>query len=216
MSSYEFTAFEHEGWIATMLDNDKARGHASTFIDPIAKSLLRIGLTANAVTWLGALATTAICVYFIPRGQFLAAGIWYGILASSDLLDGTMARISGTSGRWGAFLDSTLDRVVDAAVIGAMTYFCMVDGQPTWSVVAGFIAIAAAQITSYIRAKAESIGIECKVGLAERSERSITAWLSLLVTGCGLFVIHYALLLLAVASSVTVAQRMMHVAKQLT
>ena len=199
-----------------MLDNDTARGHASRFIDPIAKSLLKLGISANAITWFGALATVAISVYFIPRGAFLAAGIWYGLFSSSDLLDGTMARISGTTGKYGAFLDSTLDRFVDAAVISAMTYYCMTHAQPTWSVVAGFIAIATAQITSYIRAKAESIGLECKVGLAERSERSIAAWLALLITGCGFFVIHYVLLLLAVASTITVAQRMVHVRKQLS
>lgn len=199
-----------------MLDNDAARGRAATLIDPIAKLLLKFGLSANSVTWAGALATCVVSLYFIPRGEFLVAGIGYGVLGSSDLLDGTMARLAGTTGRWGAFLDSTLDRVVDAAVVSAMTYFCMTDGQPTWSVVAGFTAIATAQITSYIRAKAESIGIECKVGFAERSERSIVAWLALMVSGFGFFVIHYALLLLAVASTITVAQRMMHVSKQLS
>lgn len=199
-----------------MLDNDAARGRVAAAIDPVAKLLLRFGITANSVTWVGALATTAVSLYYIPRGAFLAAGIWYGLLGTSDLLDGTMARISGTSGRWGAFLDSTLDRVVDAAVLSAMTYYCMATDQPTWSVAAGFVAIATAQITSYIRAKAESIGIECKVGIAERSERSIIAWLALVVSGIGIFVIHFALLLLAVASTITVAQRMIHVSKQLS
>lgn len=199
-----------------MLDNDTARGHASRFIDPVAKLLLRLGISANAVTWFGALATVTVSVYFIPQGSFLAAGIWYGIFASSDLLDGTMARISGSTGKYGAFLDSTLDRFVDAAVVSAMTYYCMTHGQPTWAIAAGFVAIATAQITSYIRAKAESIDIECKVGLAERSERSILAWLTLLITGFGIFVIHYALVVLAVASTITVMQRMAHVAKQLS
>lgn len=198
-----------------MLDNDKARGHAAMVVEPIAKGLLKIRLTPNAVTWIGAISTTLTSVYFIPRGQFLAAAIWYGILASGDLLDGTMARLSDASGRLGAFLDSTLDRFVDAAVVSAMTYYCMTHGQPVWASVAGFVAIAAAQITSYIRAKAESLGIDCKVGFAERSERSIAAWAALFISGLGVFVIHWALLILAVASSVTVAQRMMHVAKQL-
>lgn len=199
-----------------MLDNDKARGHAAMVVEPIAKGLLKIRLTPNAVTWIGALSTIFISVYFIPRGQFLAAAIWYGILASGDLLDGTMARLSDSSGRLGAFLDSTLDRFVDAAVISAMTYYCVTHSQPIWASIAGFVALSTAQITSYIRAKAESLGIDCRVGIAERSERSLTAWAVLLISGLGVFVIHWGLLLLAIASSITVAQRMVHVAKQLS
>lgn len=198
-----------------MLDNDTARARAAWFLDPIAKGLLRLGFTPNSITWIGAIGTTAICLYFIPRGEFLAAAIWYGIMASADLLDGTMARMSGRSGDLGAFLDSTLDRFVDAAVISTMTYYCFVHQQPTWSVVSGFIALAAAQVTSYIRAKAEALGIDCRVGIAERSERSIVAWLALLISGFGFFVIHLALFALAIASSITVAQRMVHVSKQL-
>lgn len=198
-----------------MLDNDRARGHVAALIDPVARMLLKLKFTANAVTWIGAITTTAISVSYIPRGEFLAAAIWYGILASSDLVDGTMARLSGTSGLWGGFLDSTLDRVVDAAVVSSMIFYCFTHDQPTWSVIAGFIALASAQLTSYIRAKAESIGLSCKVGIAERSERSIAAWLAMLISGLGIFVIHYALLLLAIASTITVMQRMVHVSKQL-
>ena len=199
-----------------MLDNDRARSNTAPIIEPLARGLLRLKLTANAVTWIGAVSTTFVSLYFIPRGQFLAAAISYGILASSDLLDGTMARLSNSSGQLGAFLDSTLDRFVDAAVVGAMTYYCVTHNQPTWATASGFIALVTAQITSYIRAKSESLGIDCRIGIAERSERSLIAWIGLLFTGLGYFVINWVLLLLAIASSITVMQRMNHVAKQLS
>ncbi|MCX6404757.1 MAG: CDP-alcohol phosphatidyltransferase family protein, partial [Actinobacteria bacterium] len=118
--------------------------------------------------------------------------------------------------RWGAFLDSTLDRVVDAAVlISIAAYFLTTTPVQTSATVATAIALVMGQMTSYIRAKAESLGVQCKVGLAERAERTFVVWISLLISGLGWFCLTGAMYLLAVITTFTVIQRVVHVRKQL-
>ncbi len=198
-----------------MLDNAQARSLAATIIEPAARGLLRVGLTPDMVTWLGALAVIANAIFVIAPGHWVLGAVLYGLLGLSDVLDGTMARLSGTSGNWGAFLDSTLDRVVDAAVLIAIAMFYYEHPQQNWILLTILIALTAGQLTSYIRARAEAVGATCRVGFAERAERSIILWLGMLLTGLGLNVLPFALVILAVASTITVAQRIVHVRKQL-
>jgi CDP-diacylglycerol--glycerol-3-phosphate 3-phosphatidyltransferase len=141
----------------------------------------------------------------------------FGAFGLIDLLDGTMARMLGTAGPWGAFLDSTLDRISDAAVICALIYFYVSnEGNNTQlAVVAGIVALVMSLMTSYARAKAESLDAKCTVGIAERAERNLLIWISLLVSALVTDVMPYALALLAALSTITVIQRILYVRKQL-
>jgi phosphatidylglycerophosphate synthase len=128
-----------------------------------------------------------------------------------------MARMLGTAGPWGAFLDSTLDRVSDAAVICALIYFYVnAEGSNSQlAVISGIIALVMSLMTSYARAKAESLDAKCTVGIAERAERNILIWVALLISALVFDVMPYALALLAVLSTITVIQRILFVRKQL-
>ena len=199
-----------------MLDNASARQVLSGIVTPVAKSLIRLKLSADAVTVFGAIATIACAVVFVPSGRFLIASLTIGLLSLSDLLDGTMARLTKSDSRWGAFLDSTLDRVVDAAVlISISAYFLSAMGKNDKALAATAVALVMGQMTSYIRAKAESLDVQCKVGLAERAERTLIVWIALLVSGLGWFCLSGAMYLLALITTLTVIQRVAHVRKQL-
>ena len=162
-------------------------------------------------------ATVFISMAFLAQGNFLIGAILFGAFSLIDLLDGTMARMLGTAGPWGAFLDSTLDRISDSAVICALIYFYVntdVD-KSQLAVVSGIIALVMSLLTSYARAKAESLDAECKVGIAERAERNIIIWIALLISGISIDVMPYALLLLSIVTTITVIQRIIFVRKQL-
>jgi CDP-diacylglycerol--glycerol-3-phosphate 3-phosphatidyltransferase len=180
----------------------------TAIITPVCRAMLSIGLSANAVTIIGSAGVTFSAIYFFAEGSFFIGTLIVSFFALSDLLDGTMARISKTDGtRWGALLDSTLDRISDAGiVIGIWIYLFNKDSD------LHFLAIAVlflGGLIPYIRARAESLGINCSVGLAERAERLI-----LLLVGTGLYglglevalVISISVLLLI--SIITVLQRL--------
>ena len=200
-----------------MLDNAKARRVVSHLVDPIARFLIKAKVTPDAITWFGCAATVGISVGFLAQGKFLAGAILFAIFGSIDLLDGTMARMLGTSGPWGAFLDSTLDRVSDAAVIGSICYF-YANQEPEQNqviVLAGVLALIMALLTSYARAKAESLNATCTVGIAERAERNLIVWIGLMFSSLVSDVMVYAFVVLAVLSTITVVQRILFVRKQL-
>lgn len=200
-----------------MLDNANARRSVARFIDPVASTLLRLKMTPDGITWLGCGATVLISVVFLAQGKFLIGAILFGAFSLIDLLDGTMARMLGTAGPWGAFLDSTLDRISDSAVIFALIYFYVntVADNSRLAVVAGIVSLVMSLMTSYARAKAESLDAKCTVGIAERAERNLLIWAALLISGIFFDVIPYALVLLAIVSTVTVLQRIWFVRKQL-
>ena len=200
-----------------VLDNAQARQIVAKSVEPIAQGLVKLKVTPDAVTWAGALGTVSISLGLVSQGHLLAGGILIALLSASDLLDGTMARLQGSQSSWGAFLDSTLDRVSDASVICAIIYFYSQSGRhhSQSAVTAGLVALVMGLLTSYARARAEGLGVDCKVGVAERAERSIILLTALILTGLGVNVLPYGLVLLAVVSTVTVGQRMWHVRKLL-
>ena len=200
-----------------VLDNANARRSVARFIDPVASTLLRLKVTPDGITWFGCGATVVISVVFLAQGKFLIGAILFGAFSLIDLVDGTMARMLGTAGPWGAFLDSTLDRISDSAVICALIYFYVntVTDNSQLAVVAGVVSLVMSLMTSYARAKAESLDAKCTVGIAERAERNLIIWLALLISGLFADVMPYALVLLAVASTITVVQRILFVRKQL-
>ena len=200
-----------------MLDNASSRRSLARLIDPIAKVLIRAKITPDALTWFGAGATVLISAAFLAQGNFALGAILFGLFSLIDLLDGTMARMLGTSGPWGAFLDSTLDRVSDAAVICGICYYYVNSNSsnPNLVVSAGAVALVMGLMTSYARAKAESLNAQCTIGIAERAERNILIWVSLLITGLLTDVMAYAFVILAIVSTITVVQRIFYVRKQL-
>jgi CDP-diacylglycerol--glycerol-3-phosphate 3-phosphatidyltransferase len=177
-------------------------------INPVVKAAVRMGATANGVTAAGALGTVATAFYFYPRGDFFVGTLVISIFALSDLFDGAVARLrNGAGTQWGGFLDSTVDRVTDAAiVIGALLY--MIDRDQTVSILL-LICLVTGGLIPYIRAKAESLSVECSGGFAERTERLIVSLTSIGLYGLGVdlaLVVGFSLL--AIAGVVTTVQRM--------
>ncbi len=182
-------------------------------ISPTARGLLRIGLTPNSVTTLGALGVIATSLVAYPNGHLFGGTIAICALALSDLFDGTMARLSAQGpSKWGGFLDSTIDRVTDSAIaLGLLIYLAKSNDVLSYvllvSIVAGFLV-------SYIRAKAESLQIECKGGFAERTERLIILLTAIGFTGLGVpFILAIGVWVLSIASVFTVSQRIIIVRK---
>lgn len=188
---------------------EKLRSRWTRVIRPLCLWLLRIGVTPDMVTWTGTLATVIISLVFFPQGW-----LWQGVVVLllfifSDSLDGTMARESGRSSKWGAFLDSTLDRIADGAVFGGLAlYFAgQVDSVLWCGVTIGTLVFG--QVTSYSKARGESLGIPVNGGLAGRADRLFLGLLGALLTGLGVeWALPVAMSLLCVAGAITVGQRM--------
>ena len=176
-------------------------------INPVVKVAVRVGITANAVTIFGGLGTVMAALYFYPRGDLFLGTIIISLFALSDLFDGAIARRTGGEGTsWGWFLDSTIDRVTDSAIlIGALLYF--IDEDETVALLV-LISLVVSGLIPYIRAKAESMKIECSGGIAERTERLIIALTALGLYGLGIEIAAIlGFTLLALLGTVTVVQR---------
>jgi CDP-diacylglycerol--glycerol-3-phosphate 3-phosphatidyltransferase len=182
-------------------------------ITPVAAFALRIGITPNAVTWVGAVGVVASALYFYPRGDFFIGTAFIAFFALSDLFDGTMARISKAgASQWGSFLDSTIDRVTDSAILLGVSIYLINNDDPLSFVV--IATLVTGMLVPYIRAKAESFSIECTGGIAERTERLIIAMSTIALDGLGLpYVLAGGMWLLALLGAVTVIQRMLIVRK---
>jgi len=164
---------------------------------------------------IGAIGSWISALYFYSRGSFLLGTIVTVIFVLSDLLDGTMARLSQTGSKWGALLDSTLDRITDAAVLGSIAYYLAGQNDPLLPVV--LIALVAGGLVSYIKARAESLGIECNGGFAERTERLVILFLAIFLAGFSIpYVLSLGMWLLALASLYTVGERLRIVYKAVT
>lgn len=196
--------------------NTYARAFFTAIFTPIARLLLRLRVSPDAVTVVGTAGVAFGALWFYPRGE-----LWWGTLfitafVFTDLLDGTMARLSGRTSAWGAFLDSTLDRVGDAAVFGGLILYFTGRGDHDLNAALALACLILGFVVSYARARAESLGFSCDVGIAERADRLVA---TLVTTGfVGLFlpmwVLTTVLALLAVASLVTVLQRVLTVRAQ--
>lgn len=178
-------------------------------ITPVAAFALRIGITPNAVTWVGAVGVIASALFFYPRGDFFLGTAVIAFFALSDLFDGTMARISKAgASKWGSFLDSTIDRVTDSAILLGVSIYLINEGDQLSFVV--IATLVTGMLVPYIRAKAESFGVECSGGIAERTERLIMAMSAIALDGLGVpYVLAGGMWLLAVLGAVTVVQRML-------
>lgn len=192
-------------------------------LQPIINLLTRLGVTPDMVTLVGTLGVVAGAVIFFPQGYLLAGVLFITAFVFSDLIDGAMARQSGRTSVFGGFLDSTLDRVGDAAIFGGLAMYYVGPGDNPWFAGLAIYCLSMGSVTSYARAKAESLGLQAKVGIAERSDRLVSI---LVITGLAdianisgvgedaLYAIPVVLGLLAVASTITVAQRILVVRTQ--
>ena len=178
-------------------------------ITPVASFALRLGITPNAVTWTGAISVVVSAVYFYPKGDFFMGSVIICIFALSDLFDGTMARISQKgSSKWGGFLDSTIDRITDSAILIGVSIYLINNDDPLAIVV--MVTLVTGMLVPYIRAKAESFNIQCSGGIAERTERLIISLVAIGFEGLGIpYTLSIGMWLLAVLGTYTVIQRML-------
>jgi len=183
---------------------------------PFIRLFLRLGISPDAVTLVGTLGVSAGALVFFPQGM-----IWQGVLVItafvfSDLIDGQMARTLGRQDMFGAFLDSTLDRIADAAIFGGIALYFAWVAEDRLYLALSLVVLAMGAVTSYARAKADHLGFDAKVGIAERPDRLV----GLLVPAFFAdlldlpILLHISLWLLAVASTVTVVQRIWVVRRQ--
>ena len=176
-------------------------------INPVARLAVAAGLTPNAITIMGACGVVGSAAWFYPQEQFFWGTLAIVFFALSDLFDGAMARISQTgASRWGGFLDSTIDRITDSAITIAVIIPLIAKNDPLSYI--GLLTLVSGFLIPYIRAKAESFGIDCSVGIAERTERLIIMLTAIGFHGLGVpYVLAGGLWLLAVLGIVTVMQR---------
>jgi CDP-diacylglycerol--glycerol-3-phosphate 3-phosphatidyltransferase len=189
------------------------RDPVAKIISPIVRLLVKMGVSANTISTIGGLGSIASALYFFPKGDFFIGVIFVTLFVLSDLFDGAVARASNKGeSKWGALLDSTLDRFSDAAIfIGALLFY-IESSDPL--IVVLLVAVSASFMVSYIKARAESLSIACNGGIAERSERLIIVLVAYGFHGLGVdYVMAIGLWTVALLSLFTVYQRMMIVYK---
>jgi CDP-diacylglycerol---glycerol-3-phosphate 3-phosphatidyltransferase len=190
--------------------NAKLRAGWNRLMAPVGRGLARTRISPNAVTALG-VALQVVSAAYILEGAILAAGL-VGIAAGFfDAFDGAVARARGLESKFGAFLDSTTDRLSDALVLLPIAWLYGVSpdiearAEP-WVAAVALVAVVASFLVSYVKARAESLGFECNVGIAERGERLI-----IVIAGLVLDLVPPAVVLLAVLSTITLIQRVVHI-----
>jgi CDP-diacylglycerol--glycerol-3-phosphate 3-phosphatidyltransferase len=195
---------------------ERFRAFWTKVFSPVAHLLLRLGVSPDAVTLVGTIGVSAGALVFFPQGMLLVGVLVITAFVFSDLIDGYMARTAGTSSKFGAFFDSTLDRIGDGAVFGGLLLYFAGPGDSRLYLVLCLYCLVTGSVTSYARARAESLGMTAKGGIAERADRLVAI---LVMTGlAGIFdldpLIYVTLWALAAASTITVIQRILMVRKQ--
>jgi CDP-diacylglycerol--glycerol-3-phosphate 3-phosphatidyltransferase len=196
--------------------NRHARGFFTALFTPLARWLLRMGVSPDAVTVIGTAGVVVGALVFFPRGQLFWGTLFITAFIFSDVLDGIMARMQDVKSRWGNFLDSTLDRIADGALFAGLAIWFFTGGADIPIAVAAMLCLVLGMVVSYARAKAESLGFTANVGIAERAERLVSVLVVTGLTGLGLppVVLLATLVLLALASFITVVQRVLSVRRQ--
>jgi CDP-diacylglycerol--glycerol-3-phosphate 3-phosphatidyltransferase len=203
------------GYLSTVL-NIHARGFFANLVRPLATRLANAGVTPDAITIFGTVGAVASAVVFFTRGAWFTGTMLVWAFVMLDLVDGAVARAGGRSSTFGAVLDSSCDRIADAAVFGSIAWYFAMHGQ-RWMLLAALLCLVLGSLTSYIRARAEAAGLTATVGIAERADRLI-----IVLVGTGLSGDHIripylqaiALWGLVAASTITVGQRFATVYRQ--
>lgn len=196
--------------------NRHARGFFTGLFSPLARFLLKVGVSPDTITVVGTVGVVLGALILYPMGQLWWGSLLIAVFALSDVVDGIMAREQGRSGPWGNFLDSTLDRLADGAIFAGVAIWFFTGGGNSAIAIASLACLVLGMVVSYARAKAESLGFYANVGIAERAERLISVLLVTGLTGLGLppVVLLVTLVVLAAATGVTVIQRMAAVRAQ--
>ena len=183
---------------------------------PVVRLFLRLGISPDAVTLVGTIGVSVGALVFFPQGMLWQGVLFVSAFVFSDLLDGQMARTLGRTDRFGAFLDSTLDRVADAAIFGGVALYFAWQVESRLYLALTLVVLAMGAVTSYARAKADHLRYDAKVGIAERPDRLVGILIPMFFAD--LFdlpvLLHVALWVLAVAATLTVAQRIWVVRRQ--
>ena len=197
-----------------MLYIEKLRYFYSTEVrrlfNPISAAIGRTRISPNTLTILGLLLSLGAAA-LVWYGYYVTAAIIFTVGSLFDMLDGAVARLAEKVTPMGAFLDSTFDRVGEGVVLTAIALAYARDGG-LWMVGASFATMIGSFLVSYTRARAEALGLECKVGLMTRPERLVLIGLGLLLQRFG--VLPVVMYILAVLTALTVLQRILHVRKQ--
>jgi len=192
-----------------------ARALFGRLLTPTARALLRAGVSPDVVTVLGTLGVCVGGLVLYPRGELFWGTMVIVAFVFSDTLDGTMARLSGRSSRWGAFLDSTLDRLGDAALFVGVALWFAGDGDDLLLAALSLWCLVAGSLVSYAKARAEGLGMTADVGIAERADRLVLALLVIGFHGIGTpYVLAIGLWGLGLASTFTFGQRVWAVRRQ--
>ena len=187
---------------------ERFRAAWARILTPIAKLLLRWGVTADAVTWIGTAGVVLAAVICFPQGWLVVGSLVIGLFVFSDMVDGQMARLSNRTSKWGAFLDSSLDRVGDGAVFAGIALYFAGPGDSLVFAAVTLAALVMGQVTSYVKARAETIGVSVPGGLAARADRLVAILVAALISGFGVpYVLEVVVALLALATTWTVGQR---------
>ncbi|MEV4299893.1 phosphatidylinositol phosphate synthase [Microbispora rosea] len=183
---------------------------------PLGRALARWGISPDVITAIGTLGVVASALVFYPLGHLFAGTLVITFFVLADLLDGVLARMTGKGSTWGAFLDSTLDRLGDSSIFsGLILYFVLKDDPEIVLAIVALFCLVAGALVSYAKARAEGLGMTANVGIAERGERLVVVLVAAGLSGLGVpYVLAAGLWLLAAASAVTVVQRMVHVYRQ--
>ena len=189
-----------------------ARPVVAKVIGPLVGRLARSGVTPDAITILGTLGAVAGAVGLIATGHLFWGAFTVTVFVLLDMLDGALARARGGGSVFGAVLDSTGDRAADAAIFGALVWWFSGAGDNRLLVLLALLCLVLGVLTSYIKARAEGVGLSADVGVIERTERLILVLVGTGFTGLGIpYALHVALWILLVGSAVTVGQRFLAV-----
>ncbi len=188
----------------------------SVMLAPFVNTFIRLGISPDAVTLVGTVGVSAAALVFFPQGKLLTGVLVITVFIFSDLIDGAMARATGRTSKFGAFFDSTLDRIGDAAIFGGLVLYFAGPGDDYLYLCLTLYCLVMGAVTSYARAKAESLGMQAEGGIAERADRIVAI---LVMTGLGaLFdfpiLMYVTIWALALANTETVIRRILMVRKQ--
>ena len=209
-----------ERWSVTKL-SEARKAVADYFTQPVVRLLAKVPITPNAITWFGFLVTLGATVLIIT-GHLFAAGFVVLIAGFFDILDGALARGTNRASQFGAVLDSTFDRLAEAVLLlGILALFLLTEEKSAlfaflsreWAVLLVGVTLLGSLLVSYVRARAEALGLECRVGLFTRMERVIVLALGLLLSQID-YALIIALTIIAVFSLITVSQRLLYVWRQ--
>jgi CDP-diacylglycerol--glycerol-3-phosphate 3-phosphatidyltransferase len=196
--------------------NIHAREWVAKTINPLGARLARAGVTPDEITIVGTVGATTSALVFFTQGWWFSGTILIWGFVMLDVVDGAVARAGGLSTKFGAVLDSTADRLVDAAVFGSIAWYFARHDHP-WMLAGCLLCLVLGSLTSYVRARAEGVGLTATVGIAERAERLIIILIGTGLSGEHLrvpYVQAIAVWLLVAASAITVAQRLATVWRQ--